>query len=91
MDKRQHLIQTLDKIEGHIAMGLRHIANQESLIKRRQLNGLDSRRASELLATFRESQALHQKHRDAILAELATLPSLPRLMVWPSIPSLGFS
>ena len=78
MDKRQHLIQALDKIEGHIAMGLQHIANQESLIKRRQLNGLDSRRASELLATFRESQALHQKHRDAILAEFATLPFLPR-------------
>jgi hypothetical protein len=68
-------IRHLAEAEHHIAMGARHISNQQLLITDLHLAGEESALARSLLETFRLSQAQHIAHRDLILGELARDPA----------------
>jgi hypothetical protein len=56
--------------EKNVALGERHIERQEELVAELDRDGHDTRRALELLATFRRSQAEHIAHRDLLLKGL---------------------
>jgi hypothetical protein len=60
----------LAEAERHIALGARHISNQELRIAELEAHRRDSTLACSLLKTFRLTQAQHVAHRDQILREL---------------------
>ena len=65
----------LAMVNRHIALGERHIVQQEELLTLLQLKGLPTDDAEKLLDLFNEMQVEHQKHRRAIadaLDELTT-------------------
>lgn len=72
MDREIHL-RHLAMSERHIAEGNRHLAAQEALIARMDQLGQSTTEALRVLATLRETQALHIQHRDHILDELSRL------------------
>lgn len=63
---QRHLVQA----ERHIAQGAVAITKQESLIAQLDRDGHDATGARNVLATMRETQALHVEGRDRILREL---------------------
>jgi hypothetical protein len=63
---QRHLVQA----ERHIAQGAEAITRQESLIAQLDRDGHKTREARKVLATMRETQALHVESRDRILREL---------------------
>lgn len=69
------LLQHLAQAERHIALGDQHLARQEALIAELDCNGHDTDGAKQVLATMRQSQALHVDARDRILGELNDLGS----------------
>src|SRR5262245_52936872 len=62
---RQHLLQA----ERHVAQGALHLARQEALIAKLERGGHDLKAARTILATLRETQALHQQGRERLLQE----------------------
>ena len=62
--------QHLAEAERHIAQGADHVIKQESLIAELDRDGHDTTEAKKVLATLRETQALHVEGRDRILKEL---------------------
>jgi hypothetical protein len=65
---REIATKNLVQAEQIIALGLKHIADQEARIK--CLDGDDLANAEGLLNTFRQLQALHVEHRDRLQREL---------------------
>jgi hypothetical protein len=66
--RREIAIKNLAQAEQIIALGLKHIADQEARMK--CLDGDDLANAEGLLKAFRQSQALHVEHRDRLQREL---------------------
>lgn len=64
------ILQHLAVAERHVMQGEVHLARQEALIAELNHKERDVTQARDLLATLRETQALHVQHRDRILAEL---------------------
>lgn len=62
---RQHLVET----ERHIARGVVHLARQEALIAELEQDGHDAEAARAILATFRQTQALHQQDHERLVQE----------------------
>jgi hypothetical protein len=52
----------------HVAQGNKHIARQRRLIAKLEHNGHDTIAAREVLDVFLDSQILHERHRDNVLA-----------------------
>ena len=52
----------------HVAQGNEHIARQRRLIAKLEHNGHDTIAAREVLDVFLDSQILHERHRDNVLA-----------------------
>jgi hypothetical protein len=67
---RATLLQQLAEAEHHMAEGRRHLTHQETIIAALDRDGHDTTDALALLATMRETQALHQQERDRILRKL---------------------
>jgi len=65
---RKIAIEHLAVAEATVALGLKHIVDQEARI--RQLTGRDRAHAERLLTAFRESQVLHEEHRDRLRRRL---------------------
>ena len=61
-------IENLAQLERTVALGLKHIADQE--LRMTRLHGDDLAQAQSLLQTFKETQALHEEHRDRVRREL---------------------
>ena len=68
---REMIIRHLAEAEEHVALGLRHIVEQEARIKDLDRDGHDSTEARRLLRLFRETQVQHVEHRDRLLGDLA--------------------
>jgi hypothetical protein len=66
---RQTALENLARAEGFVALGAKHIADQERRLTR--LHGDNLARAEELLRTFRDTQILHEDHVDRLRRELA--------------------
>lgn len=64
-------IRHLEQAERHVALGVKHIADQERIIAKMTRLGYDTTQATQLLTNFHASQALHVAHRDRIVLELA--------------------
>jgi hypothetical protein len=62
----QHLAQA----ESAAALGREHIARQERIIAALSAGDHDLQAAEELLKTLKESQVLHEEHRDRLRREL---------------------
>src|SRR4051812_49110841 len=60
----------LDLAEGHVRLGLEHIAKQRVIIAELEGNGLDTSLAREVLATFEGMQKAHVADRDRLRLEL---------------------
>ena len=69
MDRTMRL-QHLEEAEGHVALGERHIAEQEDRIADLARLGADTTEAHKLLDNFYESQLQHIQHRDRLRREL---------------------
>ena len=67
---REILLQHLVLAERHIAQGKAHLIRQETLVAELDRNGHDTKEAEAILATLRQTQALHLQDRDRILSEL---------------------
>jgi hypothetical protein len=61
-------IKHLAQAEQMVALGLKHTVDQELRIRR--LHGDDLDQAQRLLQTFKETQVLHEEHRDRLRREL---------------------
>jgi hypothetical protein len=62
--------RTLAEVEQHNINGCKHIARQREIIAQHILEGVDAFDAEELLALLKESQVLHERHRDRLRQEL---------------------
>jgi hypothetical protein len=62
--------QRLAEAERHVVNGRKHIERQKHIIQRHILEGVDAADAKELLAILRQSQVLHELHRDRLRREL---------------------
>jgi hypothetical protein len=71
---RTLLLQHLSQAEHHAAEGRRHLARQEELIAELDRDGLDTAEALKVLATLRETQALHEQDVHRLLGELGKQP-----------------
>jgi hypothetical protein len=67
---RDILLEHLALCERHIALGEKHLAKQEALVADLDRKGRDTADALAILATLRETQALHVLDRDRLLKEL---------------------
>ena len=67
---RARILAHLALAERHIAEGEKHLRRQEDLILEMQRDGLDTNQALDVLATLRETQALHHHDRERIQREL---------------------
>jgi hypothetical protein len=67
---RARVLEHLALAERHIAEGEKHLRRQEDLILEMQRDGLDTDQALDVLATLRETQALHHQDRERIQREL---------------------
>jgi hypothetical protein len=65
----------LIRVDEHIRRGRAHIARQERLIAELRRDRHDTKLAEEVLATLLVSQAMHERHRQLLLREMAQLPS----------------
>jgi hypothetical protein len=74
---REMAAKQLAWIEQIVALGLKHIADQEDRIKR--LRGHDLDRAEDLLKTFKQTQVLHEEHRDRLQREMGKPQAIDRL------------
>jgi hypothetical protein len=70
---RATLEQHLAQAEGHVALGLKHIARQHEIIAKMELAGHDTTVPRSLLATFEDVQVTHETDRDRIRAALAAV------------------
>lgn len=57
-------------VDGHIVLGLRHIARQREIIDKLRLRRCPTDDAEFLLAMFKQTQASHIAHRDRLRTEL---------------------
>jgi hypothetical protein len=67
---RTLVLKHLALAEHHVDQGKRHLARQEELIAELGREGLDTTQARKVLATLRETQALHEADVKRILGEL---------------------
>ena len=65
---REIAIKNLAQAEQFVSLGLKHIADQELRVAR--LHGNDLAQAQNLLQTLKETQVLHEEHRDQLRQEL---------------------
>ncbi|MCC8984438.1 hypothetical protein H8A92_37585 [Bradyrhizobium sp. 10BB] len=73
-------LRHLEEAERHVALGARHIAEQEDRIEHLARHGHDLAEAKKLLDNFYSCQVLHVQHRDRILRELSVfVPEGPEL------------
>jgi hypothetical protein len=63
-------LRHLEQAEQHVALGKRHIAEQEDRIAELAKRGYDTTTARELLDNFHALQVQHIQHHDRILKEL---------------------
>ncbi|MGY8664319.1 hypothetical protein Q3C01_18495 [Bradyrhizobium sp. UFLA05-109] len=68
----------LAEAEKRVALGERHIVQQERRIAELDRDGHDTREAFALLDTFRQTQVQHVAHRDFILIRLGQAPQVAR-------------
>jgi hypothetical protein len=61
---RERALKHLAEVEQIVALGLKHIADQE--FRMSQLDGDDLAHAQDLLKTFKQSRVLHEEHRDQV-------------------------
>ena len=73
MDMVEMLREHLAQAEEHVAQAERHVAHQQEIIAKLEADGLDSRWAREMLAQFKELQALLISARDYFRADLERL------------------
>jgi hypothetical protein len=69
IDRERH-IAFLKQAERHVALGARHIADQERRVTELRRSGHDTTRSRDLLRIFRDMQIQHIAHRDLLLDEL---------------------
>jgi hypothetical protein len=62
--------QHLNKAEEAVALGRVHIASQIRILDALRKDGHPTLVAEQLLATFQQSQLLHEEHRDRLRKEL---------------------
>ena len=67
---RDMLLRHLEEAERHVALGKRHIADQEQLVADVARSGHETTEARKLLDNFYATQVQHIQHRDRILVEL---------------------
>ena len=67
---RETTLAHLALADKNVALGERHIAQQEQIVADLDRDGHDTREALALLAVFRRAQAEHVAHRDLLLREL---------------------
>jgi hypothetical protein len=60
----------LRMVDDHIALGERHVVQQEALISRLRQRGLPTEVAENLLSEFQLLLAQHRAHRTLIAADL---------------------
>ncbi|MGV7218554.1 hypothetical protein, partial [Bradyrhizobium sp. UFLA05-112] len=77
MDRAIRLAE-LAEAEKRVALGERHIVQQEQRIAELDRDGHDTRDAFALLDTFRQTQVQHVAHRDFILIRLGQAPQVKR-------------
>lgn len=65
---RKTTLKHLAAAEATVALGRKHIVDQVARVRR--LTGSDRAHAERLLMTFRESQVLHEVHRDRLRRKL---------------------
>jgi hypothetical protein len=70
MESKTMLLQHLQEVEKHVALGEHRIAEQRARIDELTRDGHDVRWAVELLATFEEMQHLHVEDRERLRSEL---------------------
>jgi hypothetical protein len=64
------MLQHLALAERHLAEGEERLVRQQELIAELDRDGHDTKDARMILATMRETQALHRQDRERILSEL---------------------
>jgi len=62
--------EDLIRAERHVAEGEQHVARQEEIITRLQLEGAYTAVAEQLLSEFRTTLKMHRRDRDRTAAEL---------------------
>ena len=67
---RATLLEHLAQAERHVAQCEAHIGKQEALVVELDRDGHDTKNASALLATFRQTQAQHVLNVERLLKEL---------------------
>jgi hypothetical protein len=67
---RRTLLEEIATVEGHLALGDTHIADQRRRVDWLERTGRDSARSRELLATFLSVHASHLSHQDRLVCEL---------------------
>ena len=67
---RALLADHLRVVDGHVALGLRHIAKQREIIEKLRLRRCCTDEAESLLELFKGTQASHIAHRDRLRIEL---------------------
>jgi hypothetical protein len=67
---RSRILAHLALADRHIAEREKHLRRQEHLILELQRGGFDTKQALDVLATLRETQALHHQDRERIQREL---------------------
>jgi hypothetical protein len=68
---RAMLMRHLAQAEQHIADGERHLTRQRATICELEQDGFDAVAARALLASFKQTQALHVAHRERVSAEIS--------------------
>ena len=70
----QEVSDALMQAEHHVTLGETHIASQQAIVAKLERDGLDTGVARKTLTNFEGLQAEHIKHRDRLIAKLATFP-----------------
>jgi hypothetical protein len=70
---RETLEKNLTQAEAHIAKGHERIALQHKIIAELDREGYDTAPATDMLASFERTQAMHIANRDRIAGRLAAL------------------
>jgi hypothetical protein len=68
--RREDLKRELAQAERHVAEGKEHIDRQMVIIAELERDGHDTATAKEFLATLKQTQQLHESHRQHVLSEL---------------------